>query len=150
MFGVFSIVHGIGAIVDAVGARSAYRLWWLQVVSGIMGVAVGVVAILWAGLTALALLYLMVAWALVIGVAEVVRAFRAETPRRARWPLGLTGLLFIVFAVLLLALGPAGGLLALAWLIGIHAIAAGVFLLVAAFHLRGAGGGEPGSLPRSA
>lgn len=134
-FGAFAIVYGIAALIDAFGGRAG-GLWWLGAINGIVAVAVGVIAFVAPGITALALLYMIAAWALVVGIFEIVAATRSYFPSELRWAFGLGGAASILVGILLIALQPMAGLLALIWLIGLHALFAGADWIYRAFRLR--------------
>src|ERR687890_1931301 len=136
LFGAYMLVDGIFAIVAAVRAAGREARWWLLLIEGVLGVLAGLVAALWPGLTALALLYFIAAWAIVSGIFEIVGAIRLRREIEGEWALGLSGALSVLFGVLLVAVGPGVGLLSLVWLIGAYALAFGVLLLVLAFRVR--------------
>jgi uncharacterized membrane protein HdeD (DUF308 family) len=94
------------------------------VVLGLLSVAAGVAAWVWPDITALALVLVVGAWALVTGVADVWLAARVG----GHWLLVLTGLASMVTGVLIL-LRPTVGAFALAVVIGVYAIIAGVLML---------------------
>jgi nucleotide-binding universal stress UspA family protein len=72
LFGVYAVVDGIFAVVAAItGARSDTR-WWALLLEGIVSILAGAVAFVWPGITALVLVYLMGAWAIITGVLEAV------------------------------------------------------------------------------
>jgi uncharacterized membrane protein HdeD (DUF308 family) len=56
-FGAVAFVDGIGHVVSAVGGRNEYGNWWVLLLSGLAGIAVGVLTFLSPGATALGLLY---------------------------------------------------------------------------------------------
>jgi uncharacterized membrane protein HdeD (DUF308 family) len=89
----------------------------------------------WPHITALALLYLIAVWAIVTGIFKMASAIRLWKTVRNEWLLLAGGIISLIFGVLL-AFQPAAGVLALLWLIGIYAIALGVFQLFRAFWLR--------------
>lgn len=136
-FGAYLLVDGIFAIVAAVRAAGEEARWWLLLIEGILGVVAGLVAFFWPGLTALALLYLVAAWAIVTGIMEIVGAIRLRQEIVGEWALILSGVLSFIFGVLLVVIPARAGLLSLTWLIGIYAIAFGVIMLVLAFRVRG-------------
>jgi uncharacterized membrane protein HdeD (DUF308 family) len=67
LFAIWAIVDGVSTLVSAFQERGrAY--WWVALIEGIVGVAAGIVAIAWPGITALVLLFLIAAWAVVTGI----------------------------------------------------------------------------------
>jgi uncharacterized membrane protein HdeD (DUF308 family) len=137
-FGAYLLVDGIFAIVAAVRAAGEQARWWLLLLEGILGVVAGLVAFFWPGLTALALLYLIAAWAIVTGIMEIVGAIRLRQEMVGEWALILGGALSVLFGVLLVAIPVRAGLLSLTWLIGAYAVAFGVLLVILAFLVRNA------------
>src|SRR6266700_8277744 len=67
VFGVFAVISGITAVVAAL-RNTEFPGWGWLLAEGILGVLVGVVALVWPGITALAFLYLLAAWAILTGV----------------------------------------------------------------------------------
>ena len=134
-FGAYMFVDGIFALVSAVRFRHEREQWPMLMVEGILGVAVGVVTFFWPGLTALAWLYTIAAWAIVTGVLEIVTAVRLRRVIQGEIWLALTGVLSIVLGLALAAM-PLVGLLAWVWLIGAYAIAFGILLVLFAVRLR--------------
>jgi uncharacterized membrane protein HdeD (DUF308 family) len=94
-----------------------------------------VIAILSPGLTALALVLVMGANALIVGVLDIAAAIRLRKVIQGEWLLILAGIASVVFGVLVL-LFPGAGALALVWLISVYAIVTGVLLLALAFRAR--------------
>jgi uncharacterized membrane protein HdeD (DUF308 family) len=135
LFGAYMLVDGIFAIIAAVRAEEHDTRWWLLLAEGVLGVLAGIVAFLWPGLTALALLYLVAAWAIVTGILQIVGAIRLRQEIEGEWALILGGILSVIFGVLL-AVMPGVGILALIWLIGAYALVSGVLLIVLAFRVR--------------
>lgn len=134
VFAAFSVIDGVFAIVMSVrGARKGERWIWL-LLNGILGIAIGAVALLWPGVTVLAFVLMMVAWALVSGVLMLVSAFRLKLDHGRVW-LVIGGIATILFG-LLLAISPFIGALVLTFWIGAHAIVLGCTLLVLAYRLR--------------
>jgi len=135
LFGAYMLVDGIFAIVAAVRAAGREARWWLLLVEGVLGVLAGLVAFLLPGITALALLYLVAAWAIFTGILQIVGAVRLRREIEGEWALILGGVLSVIFGVLLAVL-PGPGILALVWLIGAYAVVSGMLLIVLAFRVR--------------
>jgi uncharacterized membrane protein HdeD (DUF308 family) len=135
LFGAYSFADGVLSIVSAVRRRGADR-WWLLLLQGIVGIGAGVVTLLWPGITAIALLFVVAAWALVGGALQVAAAIRLRKVITGEWLLALGGVLSIALGVLLV-LFPGPGALALVIWIGAYAFVFGILLLVLGFKLRG-------------
>lgn len=136
LFGAYSFVDGVFGVAAAVRAAEAHNRWGWLLVEGIAGIITGLIAFLIPGLTALVLLYLIAAWALVTGVLELLAAFRLRGMIANEWLLLLGGAASIIFGVLLIV-QPGTGALAVLWLIGAYALIFGIVMLMLAFRLRG-------------
>ncbi|HEV8193491.1 MAG TPA: HdeD family acid-resistance protein [Ktedonobacterales bacterium] len=136
VFGVFAVLSGIATLIAAVRAGEAHQRWGWLAVSGILSVAAGIVAFAWPGLTALAVVYLVAAWAILTGGAEIAFALAFPDTLAHPWLAGLSGLFSVLFG-LLLAVWPRAGAITLTWLVGIYAIAYGVTMLYYAYLLQG-------------
>jgi uncharacterized membrane protein HdeD (DUF308 family) len=108
-----------------------------MLIEGLLGVLAGLVTLVWPGITAVALLFVIAFWALLTGIVELVSVFRfhRELSTGNSWLLGLGGVASLVFGALLLA-RPAAGALSVIWLIGLYAIIFGVAMLAFGFRLR--------------
>ena len=136
LFGAYALVDGAFAIVGVFGGTRAGTPRWLLLLEGVVGILAGLIAFIRPGLTAVALLYLVAAWAIVTGIAEIATAIRLRQEIRGEWALIVGGILSVLFGVLLAVL-PGVGILSLIWLIGAYAVVFGVLLLIAAFRVRG-------------
>jgi uncharacterized membrane protein HdeD (DUF308 family) len=87
------------------------------------------------GITALGLLILIAAWALVTGILEIIAAIRLRKIITNEWLLILAGIASVAFGVILL-LRPAAGALALIWWFGAWALIFGILMIVLAFRMR--------------
>ncbi|HEX9373681.1 MAG TPA: DUF308 domain-containing protein [Roseiflexaceae bacterium] len=79
---------------------------WL-VLSGIAGIAAGILTFMYPSTTAVALVYIVAAWAIITGIFEIVAAFEWRQVLSDMWMLGLAGALSIILGVLLCAPDPA-------------------------------------------
>ena len=135
LFGVFVIIDGILASVGAVVNRQAHERWWVSLLGGLAGIGIGVLIIGWPDITALALLYVIGAWAFVIGVFAVFAPLTFRGEIQHSWLYVLGGLISIGIGIALFAY-PVEGALALVWLIGIYAIVLGLIVTVFGFRVR--------------
>ena len=139
LFGAYALVDGLFTIISAFNAPKGYRHWWVLLLGGVLGTIAGVLSFILPGITALVLLYLIAAWAIVTGIFEIAAAIRLRKEITGEWLLALGGVLSVLFGILLIAF-PSTGALAVLWLIGAYAIVFGVLLIVLGFRLRKLGG----------
>jgi len=137
LFGAYALVDGVFAIVSAVRAVERHMRWWPLLLEGLAGIVVGVLTFFWPVVTALLLLYFIASWAIVTGVFEILAAIRLRQEITGEWLLGLTGVLSVVFGLLLIIF-PGAGALTVVWLIGIYALVFGLLLVGLALRLRSA------------
>ena len=147
VFAAFSFVDGVfGIIMSVRGARKGERWIWL-LLSGILGIVASAVAVLWPGITVLAFVILVAAWALVSGTFMLISAFRLKIDHGRVW-LVIGGIASIVFGILLV-ISPFIGALVLTFWTGAHALVLGATLLVLAYKLRSQRTDLPSSLATS-
>ena len=135
VFGAYALVYGVFTIVSAVANRHGEPHWVALLVNGILSVIIGVLTFLMPGMTALVLLYLIAAWAIVNGVLEIVVAIRLRRVIRGEWLLIIAGVLSVIFGLVLVLFPGAGALAVVLW-IGAYATVLGILLIVLAFRLR--------------
>ena len=134
VFGVFATISGITAVVAAL-RNTDFPGWGWLLGEGILGILVGVIALVWPGITALAFLYLLAAWAILTGVFDVIAPLAYPMSGGRAVLTALTGVLSIIFGILIAA-QPSSGLLAVVWLIGVYAILFGIMYIGIYFQAR--------------
>lgn len=136
LWGAYALVDGAFAIAAGVKSYGENKRWWLLLIEGILGVIAGVLAFVIPGITALVLLMLIAAWAIVTGAFEIAAAIQLRKHITGEWLLALAGVASIIFGVLLV-LDPGAGALAVVWLIGVYAIVFGGLLIALGLRLHG-------------
>lgn len=149
LFGFWALFDGVLALFGSIGAAEAHEPWWPLVFVGLLGIAAGLVALRWPGITALALLFMIAYWSILRGILEIVAAVRFRDLIPGEWWYVIGALASIVFGVLLV-MYPASGLLAVVWLIGIYAVVFGIAGIMVGFRLRGLAGELPAVAPARA
>jgi uncharacterized membrane protein HdeD (DUF308 family) len=129
-FGAFALVDGIWAVVHGISQK-----WLSLFLEGLIGIAAGIFTFFWPGITALVLLYIIAAWAVITGVLEIGTAIRLRKAIKGEWLMALSGIISIIFGVLV-AVYPRSGALAIIWIIGAYAIVFGVLFMILAFRFR--------------
>jgi uncharacterized membrane protein HdeD (DUF308 family) len=130
VFGVWTLATGFVDFATAATTDSDEGRGWL-VLRGILGITVGVVVLAWPSISSLALLYVIGVYAVVIGMLIVGAAFRLPLDGRDTASLTLTGLIAIVFGIVIFA-KPGAGALAVLALIAAFALVIGISELVVA------------------
>jgi len=134
-FGAWVLIDGIFRVIGAIGHRASDPDWGWHLVIGVLGIVVGLLTFHAPGITALALVIYVAAWALMIGASEIVLAVKLRREIKGEWFLILMGLISIIFAVMLLW-NPAAGAAALIWLIAWYAVVFGILGVIFGFRLR--------------
>lgn len=109
------------------------RNWWLVVLRGVAAVLFGLLALLWPGLTLVALAVVFGIYAIVDAAAVGYTAFRAE--RGTRTPLFVQSVLALIVGLIAL-LWPLAAVVALVFVLGAWAVITGIGEIITAARLR--------------
>jgi uncharacterized membrane protein HdeD (DUF308 family) len=134
IFAIYAFVDGVTNLFLGVSRRGHDRSW-AHLFQGLVGIAAAVLTFMWPGVTLLALVFLIAAWAVTTGIFEIVAAIRLRRVISGEWLLVLSGVLSILFGLVVFAF-PAVGALGIAWTLAVYAIASGVVLVVLGVRLR--------------
>ena len=135
LFGAYAFVDGILSIIGAMRAVAARERWGALLVEGVIGIAAGVMTILWPAITALTLIYVIAAWAILTGVMEIAAAVRLRQHISGEWLLALSGVASVIFGLLAAAVPLAGALVIAVWF-GAYELVFGALLVALSFRLR--------------
>ena len=136
LFGIYSIIDGLVTVIRAVRDRTHLSSWGWWVFSGVVSVGAGVVALVWPGITALVLLYIIAFYAILFGIMGVVGAFKLKGLPGSSWGWLMAASAAAVILGIILLIVPGEGILGLIWLVGWYAILFGIFLIVGAVQIR--------------
>lgn len=135
VFGIYAFVDGVFLLVKAIAGWKARDDRWLLLFEGLLGIGIGVITFFAPGVTAIGLLFYIAAWSLATGILEIVGAIRLRKEIKGEVWWIFSGIVSILFAVLLMIF-PGGGILGLVWLLGIYAIVFGVLLIALGIRIR--------------
>jgi uncharacterized membrane protein HdeD (DUF308 family) len=137
---LFAIYAFIAAGLQAARAFSSAKAGPVfgHLLLGLVDLAAGVIALAWPGPTALVLVLIVGAWAVIAGLAEIAAAFGAGEPAGTRAMFILAGLATAAFGVVLCA-RPGIGAVTLALLFGLFNLIAGIWMLVQGIELHRTG-----------
>jgi uncharacterized membrane protein HdeD (DUF308 family) len=116
---------------EILGAMS--RNWWMVVLRGVAAVLFGLIALIWPGLTTVALAIVFGVYALMDAILLGYAAFRAAPGTRT--PLVVQAVLSAIMGLIAL-IWPVAAVIALVFVIGVWAVITGVSEIVTAVRLR--------------
>ena len=131
LLAAFALIEGALNIIAGLRGREGWALAE-GIVSVLFGIVILVVGPTW---TAIALLYLVAAWAIITGLTRIVAAIQLRRVLNNEWLLIASGAASLIFGVIA-AIFPGAGILALLWFVAAWSIVLGVLLVVLALQLR--------------
>lgn len=135
VFGAWALVDGVALAFTAYRSEPGSRM--SLGIQSALAIIAGLLALIWPMAAVIALVFLIGAWAVVTGVAEIVTAVRLRARISSEWLLIFVGALSVIFG-LMLWFWPLAGAGAIVLVVGIYAIVFGVVMVVAGLRLRGA------------
>jgi len=130
LIGIFAIVYGLFLFIAGIVGRHDGGGW--AIAGGVLAVIMGIVVLAWPAATSLAVLYIIAAWAIISGIADIIGAFAGGITGGRRVWLVVLGLIGIGVGIYFF-IHPVSGVLALLWVVGIYLVVLGVFRIVAGF-----------------
>ena len=127
LFGAYTLTTGILEFGTAFTAQGKERAW--LILRGLLGIIVGVLVFAWPDISGLTLLYVIGAYAFAFGILCIGASFRLPLDGRDTASMILTGLVAIVFGIVIFA-EPGAGALAVLGLIAAFALVTGISELV--------------------
>ncbi len=131
LFGFYALLDGAVTLMLALRVPAGAPGRTILMATGLAGLLVGLVSVLWPQATVLLLIYALAGWLVLFGLIAITHSLQMRK-QVADWPLSRGGLLLLVIG-LLLALFPDAVALAATWVIGILAVLIGGGLLVFAW-----------------
>jgi uncharacterized membrane protein HdeD (DUF308 family) len=130
VFGAYALASGVVSFFYAFTSGAGGERGWL-IVSGLLGIAVGIIVLVWPSISALALLYVIGAYAIALGIIAIGGAFWLPIDGSDTALMSLSGVVSILFGIVIFARPGTGALVTLA-LIAAFALVAGVTQLAVA------------------
>jgi uncharacterized membrane protein HdeD (DUF308 family) len=114
---------------------TAARQWWVLILQGVLGVAVGILAIIYPDLALGTIVLLFAFWAIVSGVSQLSAGWRVAEMRGKSWPFLISGAASVIAGVLAV-LYPCVTFLSLILLLGAWILVSGLMEVYAAWRIR--------------
>ena len=136
LFGWLILISGIVGLITTFRMREAPGFWW-SLVSAILGIAAGIVLLLWPLSGILSLTLILIVFFVIEGVASIMFALEHKRELSGQWAWMLvSGIVDLILAAIILAGLPGTAAWALGLLVGINMIFGGSALVAMALHAR--------------
>jgi uncharacterized membrane protein HdeD (DUF308 family) len=135
LFATYVLADGGLTLVAGLQERARGQRWGALLLSGLAGLAIGTLTLLWTDRTVGSLLTLIGIWAVAVGALQIVAVLRTGRFRRGEPLLAGAGTVSAAFGALLLA-SPALGVYALGVAIAVYALGSGGLLIALGRRLR--------------
>jgi uncharacterized membrane protein HdeD (DUF308 family) len=130
------LVSGILGLVTTFWARSAPGFWW-SLISAIIGIAAGVVLLLYPLSGSISLTLVLIAFFIVEGIVSIMYAIEHRNQLSGQWVwMLISGIIDIILAVIILTGLPGSAFWALGLLVGINMVFGGSALIAMALSAR--------------
>jgi uncharacterized membrane protein HdeD (DUF308 family) len=136
LFGWIFLISGIAGLITTFRMRQAPGFAW-SLVSAILGIAAGIVLLLWPLTGILSLTFVLIAYFVLEGVASIMFALEHKQELSGRWGWMLASGIVDLFLAAIILLGlPGTAAWALGLLVGINMVFGGSALIAMALHAR--------------
>jgi uncharacterized membrane protein HdeD (DUF308 family) len=139
LIGWLFLISGVAGLITTFMARGAPGFWW-SLLSAVLGIAAGIVLLVWPLGGVLTLTLILIAFFIIEGVASIMYALEHKAELSGQWAWMLvSGIIDLVLAVLIWAGLPSSASWAIGLLVGINMVFGGSALIAMAMHARGSG-----------
>ena len=136
IIGWLFLISGVVGLVTTFMMRNAPGFWW-ALISAVIGIAAGVVLLLWPISGTISLTLVLIAFFVVEGIVSIMYAIEHRGQASARWGWMLvSGIVDLVLAAIIFLGLPGTALWALGLLVGINLLFGGTALIAMALHAR--------------
>jgi uncharacterized membrane protein HdeD (DUF308 family) len=136
LFGWLFLIGGVVGLITTFWMRQGPGFWW-SLLSAILGVAAGIVLLLWPLSGVLSLTLVLIVFFIIEGIASIMYALEHKTALPGRWGwMLLSGIIDLFLAAVIFAGLPGTATWALGLLVGIYMVFGGTALIAMALHAR--------------
>jgi uncharacterized membrane protein HdeD (DUF308 family) len=143
------LIDGMAMLMSGFSDQPAGQSRWPLIIIGVLGLIAGLYLLFEPVRAGLLLTYVIAVWAIIGGILTIISALRLREEIDNEWWLVLSGILGVIFGVLVFTGGPVGddraggaaigvigGFLAISWVFAIFAIVVGILSIVLALRVR--------------
>ena len=143
LIGWLFLISGVAGLVMTFMTRGTPGFWW-SLLSGVLGIAAGLVLLIWPVSGAFSLTYLLIAFFIVEGILTIMFALEHKKELSGRWGWMLaSGIVDLILAVMILTGLPSSAAWAIGLLVGINMVFGGTSLIAMALHARSSAPSTP-------
>ena len=136
LFGWLFLLSGVVGLITTFWMRDAPGFWW-SLLSGVLGIAAGIVLLVWPLSGVLSLTLVLIVFFSIEGIASVMYALEHKRELSGRWGFMLArGIIDLIIAAIILFGLPGSAAWALGLLVGINLTFGGAALIAMALHAR--------------
>jgi uncharacterized membrane protein HdeD (DUF308 family) len=136
LFGWLFLISGIVGMITTLRMRQAPGFWW-SLVSATLGIAAGIVLLLWPLSGILSLTLILILFFVIEGVATIMFGLEHKRELSGRWSWMLaSGIIDLILATIIFAGLPGTAAWAIGLLVGINMVFGGSALIAMALHAR--------------
>lgn len=146
LFAAAILVDGVSNVVGSLRHRQKDG-WWIMLLMGLLGVAVGAYGLLNPAVSMAAFVFLVAFEAGLLGIFLLMLGYKVRAVTQREWMLYVAGALSVLFGMLLV-INPAAGGVSVMWMIAGWAVVTGALKIVFAFRIRALSDGPGVSLAR--
>jgi uncharacterized membrane protein HdeD (DUF308 family) len=133
--GIYILIDGVTMLMSGFSDQPAGQSRWPLLILGVLGLLAGLL-ILWnPALGAITLTTVIAAWAIIGGILTIIAAIRVREEIENEWWLVLSGILAVLFGILVFT-NVLAGILTIAWTFGVFAVIVGILSIVLALRVR--------------
>ena len=140
LIGWLFLISGVAGLITTFGARHAPGFWW-SLLSALLGIAAGLVLLVWPLSGAVSLTLLLIVFFIIEGVLSIMYAVEHKRELTGQWGWMLvSGIIDLILAAMIWGGLPSTAAWALGLLVGINMLFGGSAMIAMAMHARGSGG----------
>ena len=140
LIGWLFLISGVAGLITTFGARHAPGFWW-SLLSALLGIAAGLVLLVWPLSGAISLTLLLIVFFIIEGVLSIMYAVEHKRELTGQWGWMLvSGIIDLILAAMIWGGLPSTAAWALGLLVGINMLFGGSAMIAMAMHARGSGG----------
>jgi uncharacterized membrane protein HdeD (DUF308 family) len=135
LLGLMILLDGVLAAISGIISIGKDKHWWVTLIQGGLGIAIGLAILSWPGITLQLIFFLVAIWIIINGILFMVFAIASRKEHYGNWNLTVLGIVALVFGLVIMA-NPVESVQILMILVGIYAIISGIMNIALGLDLK--------------